>query len=336
MYILNRDLLHAARATDVPYTLSRRRLLQAAGVLALVPGTSWAQGKGDVLLRIGDQKGGTQSVMKAAGALADLSYRIEWSQFSAAAPLLEALNAGAVDTGFAGDAPTTFALAAGLQGKVIAATRGTGASTAIVVPQQSPIQTIADLKGKTIGTNRGSWGHTLVLAVAEAQGWRPSDYKIANLLPAEAKAAMNAGAIDAWCSWGVYIAQACLVDKARIIVDGRNGLMTGLSYQIATDTAIARDHSTLLDFVRRVAIARRWAQKNPDAYASVLAAEIGVSLEVARLTFETDIPLPLPIDAQVVADQQRVADRYTAAGVIHSRQDATTGFDRSFNSAVMG
>ena len=68
------------------------------------------------MLKVGDQKGGVQSVMEAAGLLVDLPYRIEWSQFPAAAPLLEALNAGAIEVGYAGDAPTTFALAAGIFG----------------------------------------------------------------------------------------------------------------------------------------------------------------------------------------------------------------------------
>ena len=84
----------------------------------------------DMVLRAGDQKGGTQSVMKAAGVLDGLPYRLEWSQFAAAAPLLEALNAGAVDLAFAGDAPTTFALAAGLPARIIAPIRTSGAGTA--------------------------------------------------------------------------------------------------------------------------------------------------------------------------------------------------------------
>ena len=287
-------------------------------------------------LRAGDQKGGTHSVMSAAGVLDGLPYRLEWNQFAAAAPVLEALNAGAVDLAFAGDAPTTFALAAGLQARIIAPIRTTGAGTAIMVGQDSPIRSAADLKGRTVAVNRGSIGHSLVLAVAEAQGWPFSAIKIANLMPGEAKTALSTGAVDAWCSWGVYVAEARLIDQMRVLVDGSHGLTTGLSYLVATNDAIAHRRDALLDFSRRLAIARRWATAHPDDYARALAAEIGVEQRVARLVFDTDAPVPVPIDARLIADAQKTADRSLAAGVIHARLDAAPAFDASFNATLTG
>ncbi len=288
----------------------------------------------DPVLRVGDQKGGTQSLMKAASALNDLPYRLEWSQFPAAAPLLEALNANAVDVAFAGDAPTTFALAAGLPGRIIAPIRTTGAATAIMVAKDSPIRSVADLKGNKIATNRGSIGHALVLSVLAAQGWSASDITLVNLMPSEAKTALSTGAVDAWCSWGVYVAQARLVDQARVIVDGGNGLLTGLSYLVATDAAIAARRPVLQDFARRLATARRWARSNRDAYAKVLAAEIGISEPVARLIFNTEDPVPIAIDRQVVADEQKTVDLYYNAKLIRTHLDATKLFDASFNDSL--
>ena len=312
---------------------TRRRLLAGLAASPLLGAAAWtAEGA----LRIGDQKGGTQSVMKAAGVLDGLPYRLQWSQFAAAAPLLEALNAGAVDLAFAGDAPTTFAMAAGLQARIIQPVRTTGAGTAIVVPATSPVREASDLRGRSIATNRGSIGHALVLAVAEAQGWRASDVKLVNLLPNDAKTALSTGAVDAWCSWGVYVAQARLVDGARVVVDGGRGLLTGLSFLLASDDAIARRRDALLDFCRRLAVARRWAAGHRDEYAAVLAAEIGVSQPVARLTFETDTPVPVPVDAQVVADEQRTAARYLAAGGKPTGLEAARLFDASFNEALPG
>ena len=311
--------------------MTTRRTLVAGLSASMLVGSVRAE---SMLLRVGDQKGGAQSLMKAAGALDGMAARVEWSQFSAAAPLLEALNADAIDCGFAGDAPTTFALAAGVPARIISPTRASGASTAIVVPDGSPIRSLADLKGRTVGTNRGSVGHSLVLAVIETQGWAASDLRIANLLPSEARAALATDAVDAWSSWGVYIAQARLADRARIVVDGSDGLMTGLSYLVARDSAIAQKRAALLDFSHRLAIARRWAATHQDEYATVLAADIGVSTAVARLIFERDTPMPVPIDEQVVRDQQKTADRYVAAGVVRSRLDAHRMFDASFNAAL--
>ncbi|MGI4942810.1 MAG: hypothetical protein ACRYHQ_19975, partial [Janthinobacterium lividum] len=95
-------------------------------------------------------------------------------------------------------------------------------------------------------------------------------------------------------------------------------------------------HSLLLDFCRRLDIARRWAQAHADDYARVLAAEIGVSPSVARLIFTTDDPTPVPVDDQVIADEQKTADRFLRAKVIHGRINAGQVFDASFNQALSG
>jgi sulfonate transport system substrate-binding protein len=274
--------------------------------------------------------------MKAAWVLNDLPYRLDWSQFPAAAPVLEALNADAVDVSLAGDAPTTFALAAGLRAHIIAPVRTSGAGTAIMVQKDSPIHTVADLKGRSIAVNRGSIGHALVLQLAAAQGWSASDYTLVNLLPAEAKTALTSGAVDSWCSWGVYVAQAKLIDGMRVIIDGRNGLMTGLSYASASDSAIAAKRAALMDFCRRLSVARRWAVTHKSDYARVLAAEIGVSEAVAQLMLDTEIPVPVAIDDHVIADEQRVADLYLSSRIIHTRVDARTVFDPSFNVTLSG
>uniref|UniRef100_UPI0013CF8C69 PhnD/SsuA/transferrin family substrate-binding protein n=1 Tax=Morganella morganii TaxID=582 RepID=UPI0013CF8C69 len=77
----------------------------------------------------------------------------EWSEFPAAAPLLEALNAGANDVGGCGDAPFTFAAAAGVPVRAFLAFRNRQDGLAILVAPDSPIRTVADLKGKRIATN---------------------------------------------------------------------------------------------------------------------------------------------------------------------------------------
>ena len=281
-------------------TLSRRSLLAAPAVMLA------SRAHADSVLRIGDQRGGVQALMKAAGVLDGLSYRLEWSQFAAAAPLLEAVNANAVDTAFAGDAPVTFALASGIEARIVAAVRGTGASTAIVVPDASPIRSVADLRGKRIGTNRGSIGHALVLAVAERQGWPSDAIQIANLLPADAKAALASGAVAAWSTWNTYVSQAVLTDNARVVVDGRDGLLTGLSFQIARTDAIAAKRPILLDYIGRVTKARRWALANREAYARALTAEINVTEAIALHAFNTDLSAAVPIDRAVMQTREAV------------------------------
>jgi sulfonate transport system substrate-binding protein len=303
-----------------------RRLVLSAGLSA-----TWTQrGKASPILRVGDQKGGAKSLMTASGALTGIDHLIEWNIFAAAAPLLEALNAGAIDCGGVGDAPFAFARAAGVRAKVIAATRSSGASTALLVPGTSAARTFADLKGRTIGTGKGSVGHFLVLAARKAAGLSASDINLAFLSPADAKAAFVSGAIDAWSTWGPYVYLAVDQNNARILLDGQ-GLMSGLSYEVAAERAIAEKRDLLRIFSDRLEKALHWGLANVDAYATAWSNETGVPYEVSRQTLLVRGFEPAPIDARMIADQQHTVDVYFENSVLPIRYDAATGFDASFN-----
>jgi sulfonate transport system substrate-binding protein len=307
--------------------LTRRRLAPiAAGLLFAHP----RPGRASASLIVGDQKGGAKSLMAASGVLTGIEHMIEWNIFAAAAPLLEALNAGAIDCGGVGDAPFAFARAAGVKAKVITATRSSGASTALLVPATSTVRAFADLKGRTIGTGKGSVGHFLLVAARERAGLSAGDINLAFLSPADAKAAFVAGAIDAWSTWGPYVYLAVQQNKARILLDGQ-GLMSGLSYEIATERAIAEKRDLLRTFSERLEKALHWGLANVDAYAAAWANETGVPYDVARQTLLVRGFTPAPIDARMIADQQHTVDVYFHEGVLPVHYDAAAGFDASFN-----
>jgi sulfonate transport system substrate-binding protein len=281
-------------------------------------------------LQIGDQKGGYKSLLAAADAPESVDTLGDWQIFAAAAPLLEALNAGAIDLGGVGDAPFAFARAAGLRAKVIAATRSSGASTALLVPASSKAQVFADLKGRTIGTGRGSVGHFLAIVARDKAGLKPADIKFAFLSPSDAKAAFVSGAIDAWSTWSQYVYLAIAQNKARILVDG-HGLMSGLSYTVASERAIAEKRDVLRAYVRRLTVAQGWGLAHVDDYARAWAAETSVPYEVSRQTLLARGFAPAPIDAAMMAEQQRVVDVYVNEGVLPKHYDTAAGFDAEFN-----
>ena len=310
--------------------LSRRAWLAGASSLAVFGRARAAS----PVLRLGDQKGGVEALLHVAGELDNLPYRLEIAQFPAAAPLLEALNAGAVDIAWAGDAPTTFALANGTPAHIVSAHRSNGAGTALLVKQESPVRTVADLKGRRVGTSRGSIGHALVLSALRAAGLPATAVKFAYLLPAEAKSALESEGVDAWATWGVFVAQALLVDHYRQIADGSNGVLSGLGYLNALDTAIIGKRAAVADLVGRAARASRWSAGHVDDYARYWSGLVGVPFEVARLSLATSPALAVPIDSGVITDQQRTADLYAESGLISRHLDVSGFFDLSFNEAV--
>ena len=316
------------------FLMQRRALLISGAAAALAACGKAAGGSGQSVLKVGSQKGGTKALMTASGALAGAPYRIEWSEFAAAQPLLEAIAAGAVDLGAVGDAPFLFAFASGTPIKAVQASKasGGGSGTQILVRGNSPIRTAADLRGRKIATGRGSIGHYVLLRVLEREGIKPAEVSIVFLSPGDAKAAFSSGSIDAWATWGPYVALA-KADGARTLADGK-GILSGYGFDVAGPRAIADKRPQLEDFLRRLARAKRWVADHKAEYAAVLAKETGLALEITAYTVANTRSEPVPIDATVLAEQQRTLDGFRAAGALTATPDLASAFDPSFNAAL--
>jgi sulfonate transport system substrate-binding protein len=306
-----------------------KRLVLAAGLIAAALSSAQAE----TTLIVGDQKGNSQAVMQAAGVLKDVPYKIEWKEFPAAAPLLEALGAGAIETGLVGDAPFTFAAAANVPVKAIGAIRQTQEGLAVLVPKESAIKSFDELKGKKIATGRGSIGHQLILAALESKGWTPADVQIVFLAPADAKVAYSRGSVDAWSTWEPYVSQEEVLFQSRRVLTAE-GLSAGLSLQVATPNAIRDKRPELEDFLRRLTAARIWALSNADSYAQTWGKLMNVAPSVP-LNWLTRAKIRIAqIDDSVVADEQKTIDLYLRAGLIKQKLDASTLVDRSFADAI--
>jgi sulfonate transport system substrate-binding protein len=305
------------------------RFVLAAGFVLVTIGFASAQ----TTLRVGDQKGNSQAVMEAAGVLKDVPYKIEWKEFPAAAPLLEALSAGAIETGLVGDAPFTFAAASDVPVKAIAAVRQSQQGLAILVPDRSLVQNFDDLRGKKIATGRGSIGHQLILAALESKGWKASDVQIVFLAPSDAKVAYTQGSVDAWSTWEPYVSQEEVLFKSRRVITAE-GITPGIGFQVASLDAIRNKHPELEDFVRRLAAARAWSLGNVNSYAETWGKLMNIPTAVS-LNWLTRAKIRVaPVDDAVVADEQKTIDLYFRSGLIKQNLNASDIVDRSFSEAI--
>jgi sulfonate transport system substrate-binding protein len=305
------------------------RFILAAGLALGSVGLASAQ----TTLRVGDQKGNSQAVMEAAGVLKDVPYRIEWKEFPAAAPLLEALSAGAIETGLVGDAPFTFAAAANVPVKAIAAVRQSREGLAILVPGQSAVRSFEDLRGKKIATGRGSIGHQLILAALESRGWQASDVQIVFLAPSDAKVAYSQGSVDAWSTWEPYVSQEEVLFKSRRVITAE-GITPGIGFQVASPVAIRDKRPELEDFVRRLTAARAWSLGNVAGYAETWGKLMNIPTAVPLNWLARAKIRIVPIDDSVVADEQKTIDLYFRSGLIKQNLNASDIVDRSFSAAI--
>jgi sulfonate transport system substrate-binding protein len=288
-----------------------------------------------VTLRVGDQKGGNRSLLEIAGLAKDLPYKIEWSEFPVAAPILEALNAGALDVGYTGDLAFLTVYAAGAPIKAIGGTRADARTQAILVRQDSPIRTASDLKGKRLAGTRGGWGQFLIDATLEKAGHKVDDATFAPLGPVDAKIALVAGSIDGWAIWEPYVSYATLKDNARIVADGE-GLTPTITFLVVSDQAITTKRAAVQDLLQRLNKARLWSLDHLGEYARSTAELTKLPEDVLLSAYTAQRTSPIVIDDGVVKEVQEASDRATRFGILAKTLDVSKAVDRSFTAASAG
>jgi sulfonate transport system substrate-binding protein len=315
--------------------MTARKIVLTVAFIAIAGGFILAlatRSGGDAnVLRVANQKGQIRSMMIASGVLEGAPYHVEWSEFPAAQPLLEAVSSGAVDLGLAGDAPFIFAYQSGGPIRAIAvqvAARRSPQSLSILVKQDSPIRNVGDLVGKTVATTRGSIGHHLILQAIEGAKIPLKEIKVTFLPPGDAKAAFDSGAIDAWSTWTPYTSVA-VKEGARVVVDGKDFDLP-FSVDVAYVPSIEPKRAMLQDFLRREAQALAWTRAHPEQFAQVFSKETGLPLEIAHDTFQRSYREARAVDAGIIARERQITDRFRRAGYFAGDRNIEQAFDRSF------
>jgi sulfonate transport system substrate-binding protein len=271
-------------------------------------GASYGQ---DKTVRIGYQKYGKLVLLKSRGTLEPrlkaLGYDVKWTEFQFGPPLLEAINVGAIDFGNTGETPPVFAQAAGAPIRYVAYEPPAQKGEAILVQKDSPLKSVADLKGRKVAVARGSNAHYLLVKALEKAGVRYEDITPVYLAPADARAAFETGAVDAWSIWDPYQSAAETTLGARTLTDA-TGLVPNTQFYLSSQKFIETEPKVLdavLDELRGV---DAWAQADIDAVAEQLSPAVGLPAAVLEVALKRQSYGIKPIDDQVLVDQQKLAD----------------------------
>jgi sulfonate transport system substrate-binding protein len=294
------------------------RLIQTLliGAIAFASGAASAEE-----LSIGFQKSSVNLVMlKNRGALEQrlkpLGVTVKWTEFAAGPPILEALNVGSVNFGMTGDTPPVFAQAAGTNLVYVGFEAAKPQGSAILVAKDSPLTTLADLKGKRVAFTKGSSAHYLVLRALKKAGLTIKDIQPAYLQPADARAAFERGNVDAWAVWDPFYAVAERANTARVLSDGR-GLSNNFSFYLASRQFADQNPKVIAAVIDELSKNDAFLTSKPKEVADLLARYSGqeVGIFEAMLARHPRYQVA-PLNAEVIADQQRVTNSFHEQGLI--------------------
>lgn len=246
---------------------------------------------------------------------------------------LEYLNAGSTD----------FASTAGLAAVL---SRANGAPlktvyiasrpewTALVVPKDSPLKSVADLKGKKIAATKGTDPYLFLLRSLQQAGLDKSDVEIVHLQHPDGRAALEQGRVDAWAGLDPHMAASELQAGSRLLY--RNVDFNSYGVLSVTEKFEQSQPELIKHVIAAYEQARQWAIAHPQETAKLLAEEAKLPLEVAKLQLSrTDFSNPLP-GAEQIAALKAAAPILVDEQLVRPGTDVTAVVDQLIDPRLAG
>lgn len=303
-------------------------------ILLLLALSASAAAKAPETVNIGYQKANIFALLKYRGTLDETFKKqgiaVRWVEFPAGPQMLEGLNVGSIDLAATGDAPPAFAQAAKADLVYLGHSPANPKTEAIVVPESSAIKTVADLKGKRVGLNKGSDVNYLLVKALEEAGLTYKDITPVYLPPADARAAFQRGAIDAWVIWDPYLAEVETNARARQIRNAE-GLVPHYTFYLASRKFAEAAPDAAKQVLGELGKLSDWANAHQQDAAGILSASTGLDKgiwqkAIARSPYGAERMTP-----EVYDQQQALADTFTGIGLLPVKVDvrsATWSLDK--------
>jgi sulfonate transport system substrate-binding protein len=317
--LTSNDRVHLAMIVQENVMKRREFLKLSLGTAAVAALSREVRAQADTKeIRIGYQKNGVLVIARQQAALekhfAPQGIEVKWVEFSSGPPMLEAMNVGSVDYGAVGDSPPIFAQSAGAA-IVYAAGQPITNGQGILVPPNSTIRSVADLKGKRVGFTKGSSAHNVIVQTLEKAGLTYADITPVYLTPPDAGPAFANGSIDAWSIWDPYFAIGETKQNGRILVNASEITKTNSFYIANRDFAKTRG-AVLQQIIDVTSSTAKWAESHRDEVAKALSAVTNIPLDIQTVAANRSSFAVGPITDDIILTQQGVADRFFKLGLI--------------------
>ncbi len=288
-------------------------------------------------LIVGDQAGtGAQALLEAAGLLHKLPFPVKFADFTSGPPILQALNAGALDVGGVGNAPPVFAAAGGDDIAIVGALRNNVRDGGLLVPKGSSVTSVSQLKGKKIAVAQGSSADYHLLATLTQAGLTPHDVQLVYLQPAQGLAAFSSGSVAAWDIWPPFIEQAEVLKGAKNIADGHGIANANYSYVVASKKAVSDPvlSKEITQYLTELNKAHMWANAHAAQWAKTWASATGLPDTVMVKAAADATQTPVPVNSTITAAEQSLVGAFSKAGLIPKSYSFSPYVSTAFNASV--
>jgi sulfonate transport system substrate-binding protein len=280
---------------------------------------------------VGYQKADPIDISKTRGELAKKmkkkGYKVVFKQFQDGTALMTALKSGDIDYARLGDTPGIINQAAGTDIVYVAAGAAKSEGSGIVIPENSTIKSMQDLKGKKVAYTKGTSSQYLLLNALKQAGMSATDITWVNLDSSAASVAFAKGKVDAWATWDPMTATAEVKQNATLLVNGSNGVSNNRDFILSTKEYAESNTDVSKLLVDYIEDDMEWANQNESELVDMLSDSLNLSKKIIKKMVERRTYSMGSMTDAIVAEQQKIADLFYEEGVISKKikvSDITT------------
>jgi sulfonate transport system substrate-binding protein len=301
-----------------------------------------------VKLVVGSQDAAVPAIVEASGVLDGAPYEIQWAVLPGPAAQLSGLYSKALDVGLMGDTSLIIE-----QGKaketwtegavplqIVAGWRKKESDIPPIVTtvrKSANINKLEDLRGKKWAFNFGGFNYLQYVLTRLKAGLTEKDFEPIQLGDGNASAAaFNSGRADVYSGSIIAVKETLDKGEAQILISSDELDIPALTVFTARGDVIrnAEKGAALADFLARLRKHWDWYKANVPAVEKLYVEKIKQSPARAKFSADFGAASFQPLDATLVAREQRIADALFSSGVIPKKIDVTIEYAAAFNSST--
>ncbi|ADL53179.1 aliphatic sulfonate ABC transporter substrate-binding protein [Clostridium cellulovorans] len=170
----------------------------------------------------------------------------EFVPMTGAGPAInEALASKNLDIGNLGDVPAIIGKAAGIDTELISSA-GLVNGASLIVPKNSTVTSVKDLKGKKIATQKGAFMHKVLIDILKSNGLKVEDIEFVNMNAQDSADALVSGNVDGAVIGGITLGKLVLNGQAKVIVDYRDNPQWNTASYTIVRTEFAKNNPDIV------------------------------------------------------------------------------------------
>ncbi|MED4531448.1 aliphatic sulfonate ABC transporter substrate-binding protein [Metabacillus fastidiosus] len=256
--------------------------------------------------------------------------KVNWVEVQGGQPQFDAILTNRLDLAVTGNTPVITAQISNIPFKEIAIGSTGSKNVALLLPKNSFIKELKELKGKKIAVAKGTAAYDILFRLLDKSGLKAGDVEIIQLNPDEAKAAFISGSVDAWSIGEPYLSTAVVDDEAIVLADGSTIDYVSPAFHVAR-TKFTEEHPELVTaYLKVLEKTLIWQNENLDEAVEIYSESTKLNENVVESVIKNVSFATLPVSDKYVKAQQELAKFLFNEKAVNKIVDPSEVVDNTF------